>query len=271
MLSINQGKCTQCNYCVAECHRDALKFEEDKLVWDADSCYNCGHCMALCPAEALMLDGDGYDITEVEEFNFAAKPKAEQVRELIMMRRSVRNFTDDDVSEDDLGMILEAGKYSPTGENKQGNYFLVVRSEEKRKELLDDSMKVLGTLIDDVLEGKSSVFSQELANRLKDVIKAWTEDGEDKLFHGAPVFIYVFGDSVQNGTLAAANMVNMAYGLRLGSCYIGLGAYIFDDPEMRKKYNIPEGKISSMALAIGEPDVEFFCTVPRKDPKIDII
>lgn len=268
MLIVNHGKCVECSSCVNECHRKALKMTPDGIEWDAEKCYGCGHCMALCPRDALMLDGDGYNIMDVEEFNFAARPKEEQVREMIMMRRSVRSFTDNDVSEADLAKIIEAGKYSPTAENKQGNVFLVVTDPEKREEMLDDCIERLDKICDDVLADKCTLYSKTLAANLKEAAVRWREDGEDCLFYNAPVFIFVFSDTIQDGTIAACTMGNMAYGLRLGFCYIKLASDLFEDPSLRSKYNIPEGKVPAMAIAVGEPNVEFFCTVPRKDPDV---
>lgn len=271
MLIINKSKCVACGSCVAECHRRALSLVDGELSWDGEKCYGCGHCMALCPRESLMLDGDGYDVTEVEEFNIASRPKEGQVREMIMMRRSLRNFTDNEVSDEDLEKILEAGKYAPTAENKQGNMFLVVRSEEKRREMLEDSFVILRKIADDILNDKRNDFSKTAANNMIRMADEFEAEGIDGLFHGAPLFVYVFSDTIQNGAIAACTMGNMAYGLRLGFCYIGIGAAVFEDKALREKYNIPEGKYPAMALAIGEPEPEFFCSVPRKTPETIIL
>lgn len=265
MLIINHGKCVACGDCIKECHRSALSFGEDGLVWDKDKCYGCGHCMAICPRDAVMLDGDGYNVTDVEEF-FATRPGMQQIRQLTMMRRSVRNFTEAEVTDDSLFRILEAGKYAPTAENKQGNVFLVIRDVDKRQEMLDDCMILLDKLCDKVIKGESNKFSVTLANNLKNVVKNWNENQVDGLFHGAPLFIFVFSDTLQDGAIAACTMTNMVYGLDLGACYIRIASDLFEDEDIRKKYNIPEGKVPAMALAVGEPEFEYFCTVPRKDP-----
>ena len=265
MLIIDSEKCVCCGDCVNECHRSALSILDNELNWDEEKCYGCGHCMAICPRDAVFLHGDGYDVNDVEEF-YNLRPRMEQVREMIMMRRSIRSFTDMEVTDEELDKILEAGKYSPTAENKQGNVFLVVRDIDKRQEMLDDCMGMLDSVCDDVLSGKSNKFSEILAGNLKNVAKNWRENQEDGLFYGAPLFIFIFSDTIQDGTIAAATMTNMAYGLKLGACYIRIASDLFEDGTLMKKYNIPEGKIPSMALAIGDPQVEFFSSVPRKNP-----
>ena len=57
------------------------------------------------------------------------------VLEAISVRRSVRDFTDGDVSEEALNLILEAGRWAPSGLNNQPWRFVVVRGEAKRGEL----------------------------------------------------------------------------------------------------------------------------------------
>jgi len=271
MVIIEQGKCVNCNACVDECHESALAFDGETLVCNEQACNGCGHCMALCPREAIMIDGDGYDVGDVEEFNVAARAKDVQVREMIMMRRSVRNFTDAEISEEDFNTILDAGKYAPTGMNAQGNVFLATKDPEKRDIFVADVYDAFDRISKDVIDGKSKAIPEFLAKKLQGKIKAYREDEVDTLFYNAPLIIYCFADSVQNGAIAALTMGNMAYGLKLGYCLVGLPCVAFQDEELKKKYGIPEGKICPQAVVIGEPEVEFFCSVPRKNPTTIIL
>ena len=50
--------------------------------------------------------------------------------ELAKKRCSCRNFNDQQVPEETLQYILEAGRVAPTGVNKQPQHILVVRSKE---------------------------------------------------------------------------------------------------------------------------------------------
>jgi len=51
--------------------------------------------------------------------------------EAIRGRRSVREYTKEDISEDDVKAILEAGRMAPSGLNNQPWRFKVLRGEEK--------------------------------------------------------------------------------------------------------------------------------------------
>ena len=113
--------------------RDLLDGKEVKH--DATKCIFCGHCMAVCPKEVLWIDGDGYDIEEVEEYQFIQKTMAYQVRNDIITRRSVRSFNDQAVSTVKLNKILEVAKYA-TLENLEYETELDVKKEQKKHFIL---------------------------------------------------------------------------------------------------------------------------------------
>lgn len=58
-----------------------------------------------------------------------------EAMEAIKTRRSVRGFTNENVSDEVVGQILEAGRWAPSGLNNQAWRFIVVRNEETKAEL----------------------------------------------------------------------------------------------------------------------------------------
>lgn len=56
-------------------------------------------------------------------------------------RRSIRQYTDEPVSRDDLTAILEAGRWAPSGLNNQPWRFLVVHRDDPRHEKLAECTK----------------------------------------------------------------------------------------------------------------------------------
>ena len=52
-------------------------------------------------------------------------------------RRSIRNFTPEPVSRDEVLTILEAGRWAPSGRNNQPWRFLVVGADDPRKKALE--------------------------------------------------------------------------------------------------------------------------------------
>ena len=95
MFILSEEQCITCGTCVEACHNKALQIIDGALVHDPDKCNWCGHCLALCPRDAIMIDGDGYDVEDVEEFNMLTRPTPQQIRRQIMMRRSIRRFNEE--------------------------------------------------------------------------------------------------------------------------------------------------------------------------------
>lgn len=57
--------------------------------------------------------------------------------ELLLKRRSVRKFTDENITKKELNQILKAGLLAPTSRNRKPCNFLVVSNKETLKELAD--------------------------------------------------------------------------------------------------------------------------------------
>ena len=57
--------------------------------------------------------------------------------QIINDRRSIRNYTDEKVSEEELRLILESARQAPSGENAQPWRFIVVR-DKKNKDFLSE-------------------------------------------------------------------------------------------------------------------------------------
>lgn len=48
----------------------------------------------------------------------------------ILTRRSIRKYKDEQIKEEELQAILEAGRFAPSGLGKQSAYFTVVQNKE---------------------------------------------------------------------------------------------------------------------------------------------
>ena len=189
MFILDKEQCITCGTCVEACHDHALSVTDGELVHDRERCNWCGHCLAVCPRDAIMIDGDGYNVEDVEEFNTLTRPTPQQIRRQIMMRRSIRSFNEEEVTDTELSYILEAAKYAPTARNAQDNFLLVIGSEDARKELLDESMETICQIAKECADsapGLSAFFMKKY--------QMYQEEQEDGLFYGAPVVIYVFSE-----------------------------------------------------------------------------
>jgi len=60
---------------------------------------------------------------------------ADAAMKVIQDRRSIREFTDEPVSDKDLDLLLESARQAPSGENAQPWRFIIVKDETMRKKM----------------------------------------------------------------------------------------------------------------------------------------
>ena len=127
----------------------------------------------------------------------------------LLNRRSVRSYKAEQVPDDLLDQVLEAGIYAPSGMNTQGVRLVAVRDRETR----------------------------DLLSRLNAAVMGASNDP----FYGAPCVIVVLADPelyggwMEDGALALGNMCNAAHALGLGSCWIHRARQVFDSPDGRAR------------------------------------
>lgn len=67
--------------------------------------------------------------------------EANPVLTALKERRSIRKFTDEPVSREDLTAILESGRWAPSGLNNQPWRFLVIHKDDHRAQALSECTK----------------------------------------------------------------------------------------------------------------------------------
>ncbi len=95
--------------------------------------------------------------------------------ESIQARRSIRKFTGDPVSEEDIRALLEAATLAPSGKNKQPWRFVVVQGDGKRAEMIE-------------------AMNTGIANAEAMGIPAGSSKWTVKIMAHAPVTIFIFAD-----------------------------------------------------------------------------
>ena len=60
--------------------------------------------------------------------------------EAIRTRRSIRSFTDEPVSQEDLDRMLEAAMCAPSANNRQLWHFVVIRDREMLRKVAEDKL-----------------------------------------------------------------------------------------------------------------------------------
>ena len=145
-------------------------------------------------------------------------------QELARARYSVRSFQDAPIKDEELSLILEAGRVAPTACNNQPQKIFVAKSEESRKKLASvcrctfDAPVILVVCYD--------------RNR----------DWKNKLQPG-----YESGET--DAAIVCTHMMLQAFELGIGSCWVGY----FNADAVKEALGLPENITVSALLPMGYP------------------
>jgi len=170
--------------------------------------------------------------------------------DLMMKRRSVRNFEDKKIPENIIEELLDAANNAPSGGNIQPLSVIVVQETGARDELA----KMVGNQPWVRNAPLSLIFCIDFCR-----IKRWAAMFETD-FKGEKAFL-PFLIAYADLMCAAQNVVILAQGTGLGSVYIGTILDVID--KARKYFTIPEYVLPMMVLSIGYPK-----SVPKNIPKL---
>ena len=169
----------------------------------------------------------------------------ETIKNLIE-RRSCRKYSTTQIKEEELNSVLKAGEYAPTGMGRQSPIILVLQNKEKVEKLSKLNAKIMGT--------------------------------DKDPFYGAPTVLIVLADKnigtyKEDGSLVLGNLMNAAYSIGLGSCWIHRAKEEFETDEgkeLLKECNIPENYVGIGHCVLGYPE-EKSEAKPRKEDYIRFI
>ena len=165
------------------------------------------------------------------------------MHEILKNRRSIRKYKPEQISDAHLDAILEAGLYAPSGMNTQNAFMVAVRDKETRDQLSRMNAAVMGS--------------------------------DKDPFYGAPCVIVVLVEperytAVEDGSLVLGNLMNAAYEIGVGSCWIHRARQMFDSEEgktLLRKWGLREDLIGVGNCILGYPD-EDPAPKPRREGRI---
>jgi len=279
MISINKKKCSSCGFCVKECIRGVYKQTDDEVVVvRPKACYYCGHCIAVCPRDAI--EHSKMEYTQIEKPSFRSDDLSVDYKNIVRLRRSVRNYKDKDVSRKLLEEILDVPRYSPTAHNLQDVEYIVITD----KNILNDISKILRDKFVKYLTFIEKPWVRIIINLLMKIpslkmLKSFIEDseyykellasGRDVVFYNAPSLILLYAKpsplAEADCYIAATNIINHTVTLGLGTCFIGvLTKSLRFNKALVKMLGIPPKRKLFVALTCGYPEYKFIRTVARK-------
>lgn len=164
----------------------------------------------------------------------------------LVERRSCRKYSSTQIKEDELNSVLKAGEYAPTGMGMQSPIIVVLQNKSIIDKLSKINAKIMGK--------------------------------DEGPFYGAPTVLVVLADKnigtyIEDGSLVLGNLMNAAYSLGLGSCWIHRAKEEFETDEgkeLLKEWNISENYVGIGHCILGYPE-EKSEAKPRKDGYIRFV
>ena len=167
--------------------------------------------------------------------------------ENLLTRRSVRKYKSEQITDEELGAVLEAGKYAPTAKGSQSPLMIAVQDKGDIARLSSLNAQIMGT--------------------------------DSDPFYGAPTVIVVLAQAgnrngVQDASLVMGNMMNAAHALGLGSCWVNRAHETFELPEGREllaKWEVEGDWIGVGNCLLGYPDGDLPEAKPRRSGYVKLI
>ncbi|MBU2699634.1 nitroreductase [Sporomusaceae bacterium BoRhaA] len=190
------------------------------------------------------------------------------VIENILTRRSIRKYTDQQISDEDLKIILEAAKYAPSGGNSQTWHFMVLQNKEKLLQLNGYIKSAF-----EKLEVDESTYRSIRTGK-----EASKNDSYNFYYH-APTLIIVsneadYGNAMADSACAIENMFLVSHYLQIGSCWINQVSWFCNDKSVRTfltELGVPENHKVCGSICLGYRDGNAPVAKERKENIVTII
>lgn len=165
----------------------------------------------------------------------------------IRERRSIRRYKSEQVSDEELKAVLEAGTWAPTGHGTQDPCIVAVQNADIIDRLVAMNAKEMGV--------------------------------ESNPYYGAPTIVLVFASAdnynrERDGSLVLGNMMLAAHSIGLASCWINREDAMFATEEgktLMKELGLPDGLVGIGALSLGYAASEPKTVKPRREDYYKIV
>ena len=165
-----------------------------------------------------------------------------EVLKALRARRSVRAYRPEQIKDEELKAVLEAGTYAPTGMGWQDPWIVAVQDPDIIAQLVRMNAKAMGTT--------------------------------GNPYYGAPTIVLVFASpaekvpfSICDGSFVLGNMMVAAHSIGLASCWINRERETFETDEgkeLMRKFGLPDGLIGIGSISLGYAAVPPSPAKPRK-------
>lgn len=187
--------------------------------------------------------------------------------DIIKARHSIRKYTDQQISKEDLEKILEAGNYAPNAGGGQRSMMVAVHNKELAAKI-----------------GRMNLAKFNLSNLAGSYVSkeqpSVIDDSSIKNgFYDAPTVVCVFCQKnfmfkTADAFCMAENMILQATELGIASCIISRGEETFDSEEGQKllqQWKVPDNYSCQAFVILGFIDGEEPQSKPRREGRVIIV
>ena len=286
VIEISLDDCTKCKACVNDCVADLFYIESDELhiVEDFEEyCLLCGHCVAICPVDIIRLKihktEPTHELPKIEEL-----PSFNSLYNLVLRRRSIRQFKTDPIPKELIEKLLKLARFSPTGSNTENVFYTIIQDKQIVANISNYiTLKV--TRFVEALENSErrellkerlpkEEYDREIKNlpRTKAALKTIEKGIDFWCWNGELIFIHgdkTVGGIPENSALAATHIMLAAETLGIGTCSLGyLTFHVNRSNTIKQLIKLPGNHEVGYSLTMGYPNIKYKRVPPRKPLRV---
>ncbi len=256
-INIDESLCTGCGLCCSVCIRGNLGLVDGKAVeLELGACFECGQCFAVCPVGAVSMIR--YPCSNPERMVLHRPVTgSDELMGLLSERRSCRLFTGELVSRDELSLLFQAARLSPSSQNSMDVEFVVI----------DQRLEMFRELLAEILSPMQGKYPR-IAQFVEYV---GTGQGTDPFLWEGRQVILAFSRDPSNACIAMSRVELMAQAMGLGGFY-SMWIRMADEADHSALMSflgcVDPGKRMGCAFVIGRPRIRYRRMAPRPEPVV---
>jgi len=284
IVSIDPHRCKKDGLCVRVCDKVFAQEAEGSMpvVAHEEHCNSCGHCVLICPVGAITQKDCPPENAHVVRKEIL--PSYESLKEMIVSRRSIRNFQKRDVEKEVIEKIIDGARFAPSAKNTQSTHFVVMQDRMLLHSVASATAEWLGKtakrLKNPLLRKLYLLRGEKSAEEVTKWISQFEltaermRSGSDPILRNAPALVLFYANqsisfAEANANLAVQNAMLIAESLGLGTFYTGyVVAASGRDRTVSRLLALPKNHKIYGGLAIGYPEITFSKWIERNPAKI---
>ena len=267
LFSVDRAKCTRDGLCAMECPMGIISMNggvPEPTEGAGERCINCGHCVSVCPHGALSLKT--MPTTQCQPLSQSWKVPPEQIEQLLKGRRSVRLYTQQEVTRETLEQVLDFARYAPSAKNFQPLGWIVIQKPERVRELA-------GLVIDWMRAQAEQRSTMAKLMNFGGLITAW-DNGYDAILRSAPHLIVSYAPqaartAIVDASIALTYIELAATSFDIGTCWAGyFHMASTQSAELQAALGVPKKHQCTGTLMLGYPKLQHQRIPLRNEVKV---